>query len=104
MCRHCANTSAKLPFNVHGNNVPVPKSKCLWLNGDQSERVLRRQFHLIGVESGVDVMAEWDMQWYRKFCNIQKKHQYDIGGDRQPGWLQRLQPLRGEPAGVCTCR
>ena len=79
MCQTlCKHISQGLPFNVHGSNVPVPKSKCLWLNGDQSERVLREQFHRIGVESGVDVMAEWDMQWYRKFCNIQKEHRYGL--------------------------
>ena len=35
MCQTlCKHISQGLPFNVHGNNVPVPKSKCLWLNGD----------------------------------------------------------------------
>ena len=58
--------------------MDVPRAKCLWLNGDQSERITRRQFNLIGVESGVDVIAEWDMQWYRKFCKIQKENEYGL--------------------------
>jgi hypothetical protein len=32
----------------------------------------------IGVDRGVDVIGEWDMMWYRKFCKIQKKHKYDL--------------------------
>jgi hypothetical protein len=63
--------------------VDISKGKCLWLNGDQSERITRRQFNLIGVDRGVDVIGEWDMAWYRKFCKIQgggpgKKGRYDL--------------------------
>mgnify|MGYP002624113031 FL=1 len=79
MCQTlCKHISQQIPFNVHGGLVGVSRGKCLWLNGDQSERVTRRQFNLIGVEKGVDVVGEWDMQWYRQFCRIQKKHQYDL--------------------------
>jgi len=65
-------------FNVHGMMVPVKKSKVLWLNGDQNERILRRQFATIGVDRGIDVIGEWDMAWYRRFKKIQKKHEYDL--------------------------
>ena len=79
MCQTlCKHISQGIPFNVHGANVPVPKEKCLWLNGDQSERVLRNQFEEKGMQSNVDVMAEWDMQWYRQFCNLQNEKQYAL--------------------------
>ena len=79
MCQTlCKHISQGRPFNVHGGMMDVPRAKCLWLNGDQSERITRRQFNLIGVESGVDVIAEWDMQWYRRFCKIQKEHEYGL--------------------------
>jgi hypothetical protein len=65
-------------FNVHGMMVPVKKSKVLWLNGDQNERILRRQFATIGVDRGIDVIGEWDMAWYRRFKKIQNKHKYDL--------------------------
>lgn len=79
MCQTLAkHLSQGKAFNVHGGMVPVKKSKILWLNGDQNERVLRRQFATIGVERGVDVIGEWDMSWYRRFVKIQKKHKYDL--------------------------
>lgn len=72
MCQTlCKHISQGKPFNVHGGLVDIKKGKCLWLNGDQSERITRRQFNLIGVDRGVDVVGEWDMAWYRKFCRIQ---------------------------------
>ena len=30
------------------------------------------------MESNVDVMAEWDMQWYRQFCNLQNEKQHAL--------------------------
>ena len=75
MCKHVVQGK---PFNVHGKLFQVPKGKALWLNGDQSERITRRQFNLIGVETGVDVVGEWDMQWYRRFCDMQNKGKYDL--------------------------
>ncbi len=79
MCQTlCKHISQGIPFNVHGANVPVPKAKCLWLNGDQSERVLRNQFEEKGMKTNVDVMAEWDMQWYRQFCKIQHEKHYAL--------------------------
>ena len=65
-------------FEVHGKMFDVPKGKVLWLNGDQSERITRRQLNLIGVESGVDVVGEWDMAWYRRFCSFQQAKEYDL--------------------------
>ena len=75
LCKHIVQGR---PFNVHGKTFPVPKGKVLWLNGDQSERITRRQFNLIGVETGVDFIPEWDMQWYRRFCKMQKEGKYDL--------------------------
>ena len=75
LCKHV--TQGK-PFNVHGKMFDVPRGKALWLNGDQSERVLKRQFELIGVTTGVDVVAEWDMAWYRRFCRMQEEGKYDL--------------------------
>ena len=72
MCQTlCKHISQGKPFEVYGALETVPKGRCLWLNGDQSERIVRRQFGVIGVESGVDVVGEWDMQWFRRFCKIQ---------------------------------
>ena len=79
MCQTIAkHLSQGKAFNVYGGMVPVHKSKVLWLNGDQNERILRRQFAAIGVERGVDVIGEWDISWYRRFVKIQKKHKYDL--------------------------
>jgi len=50
----------------------------LWLNGDQNERILRRQFKMIDAGSGIKVMGEWDMSWYRRFCKYQKAGKYDL--------------------------
>ena len=74
----CKHVSQGKPFNIHGSLVDVPRGKCLWLNGDQSERITKRQFNLIGVERGVDVVGEWDMQWYRRFCRMQEERKYDL--------------------------
>jgi len=74
----CKHVSQGIPFNVYGNNVPVPKAKCLWLNGDQSEMVLRNQFEEKDMTTNVDVVAEWDMQWYRRFCQIQHEEHYAL--------------------------
>jgi hypothetical protein len=72
MCQTlCKHISQARPFEVYGALEKLPKGRCLWLNGDQSERIVRRQFEAIGVESGVDVVGEWDMQWFRRFCKIQ---------------------------------
>ena len=79
MCQTlCKHISSGKSFNVHGGLVEVNPGKCLWLNGDQSERITRRQFNLIGVDNGVDVIGEWDMQWYRRFCKIQNERKYDL--------------------------
>jgi hypothetical protein len=53
-------------------------AKVLWLNGDQNERIVRRQFMQLGVEHGVDVIPEWDMSWYRRFRKLQNKFKYDL--------------------------
>jgi hypothetical protein len=66
------------PFNVYGGLVNVPVGKVLWLNGDQNERILRRQMKLIGCDKNVKVVTEWDMQWYSRFKKIQKKNKYDL--------------------------
>ena len=79
MCQTIAKHLAQgRPFDCFGALVEVPKSKVLWLNGDQNERIVRRQFMQLGVDRGVDVIGEWDMMWYRKFCRIQNKHKYDL--------------------------
>lgn len=79
MCQTlCKHISQGIPFDVHGANVPVEQGRCLWLNGDQSERVLRQQFEMIGCDQNIDVMSEWDMAWYRQFCKIQTKHHYRL--------------------------
>ena len=72
MCQTlCKHISQGRPFEVYGAMEKLPKGRCLWLNGDQSERIVRRQFQSIGVTSGVHVVGEWDMQWFRRFCKIQ---------------------------------
>lgn len=79
MCQTIAkHLSQGKPFDCFGGMVEVPQSKVLWLNGDQNERIVRRQFMQLGVTNGVDVIGEWDMMWYRKFCRIQKKYKYDL--------------------------
>ena len=65
-------------FNVYGGLVEVPTGKVLWLNGDQNERILRRQMKLIGCDKNVKVITEWDMQWYSRFKKIQNKNKYDL--------------------------
>jgi len=65
-------------FNVYGSLVNVPVGKVLWLNGDQNERILRRQMKLIGCDKNVKVVTEWDMQWYARFKRMQKKYAYDL--------------------------
>ena len=67
-----------IAFNIHGGLVNVPKGKVLWLNGDQNERILRRQFSMIDAGSGIKIMPEWDMQWYRRFCKYQQKSKFDL--------------------------
>ena len=79
MCQTIAkHLSGGVPFDVYGGLVDVPKSKVLWLNGDQNERIVRRQFMQLGVEHGVDVIPEWDMSWYRRFRKLQNKFKYDL--------------------------
>lgn len=79
MCQTIAkHLSGGIPFDVYGGLVDVPKCRVLWLNGDQNERIVRRQFMQLGVECGVDVIPEWDMNWYRRFCKLQKKYKYDL--------------------------
>ena len=65
-------------FNVYGGLVNVPSGKVLWLNGDQNERILRRQMKLIGCDKNVKVVTEWDMQWYSRFKKMQNKYAYDL--------------------------
>ena len=82
MCQTlCKHISQGISFDVHGGLVDVPKGRCLWLNGDQNERIVRRQFDLIGVTGGVDVVGEWDMSWYSRFKKLQgpkEKPNYDL--------------------------
>ena len=79
MCQTIAkHINRGLPFNMHGGLVHVPAGKVLWLNGDQNERILRRQFKMIDAGSGIKVMGEWDMSWYRRFCKYQKAGKYDL--------------------------
>jgi hypothetical protein len=85
MCQTlCKHISQGLSFEVYGALVNVKKGRCLWLNGDQSERIVRRQFESIGVKSGVSVVGEWDMQWYRRFCKLQGGG-VDENGNYAPG-------------------
>ena len=65
-------------FNVYGALVNVPVGKVLWLNGDQNERILRRQLKTTNSEVNVEVIPEWDMMWYPKFKKIQKRYKYDL--------------------------
>ena len=65
-------------FNVYGALVNVPVGKVLWLNGDQNERILRRQMKLIGCDKNVKVVTEWDMQWYSRFKKMLNKNKYDL--------------------------
>jgi len=69
-----------IPFEVYGDTVHVPKGKVLWLNGDQNERVVKRQFDQIGIKNtrNVHVEEEWDIQWYTRFTKRQNKHKYDL--------------------------
>ena len=65
-------------FDVFGSLVSVPKGRVLWLNGDQNERILRRQLKQTNCDVNVEVIPEWDMTWYAKFKKIQKKNKYDL--------------------------
>ena len=79
MCQTLAkHISQGKAFNMHGGMVDVPAGKVLWLNGDQNERILRRQFMMIDAGDNIDVVGEWDMQWYRRFCKYQNTHKYDL--------------------------
>ena len=79
MCQTIAKHISKgKAFNIHGGLVDVPVGKVLWLNGDQNERILRRQFMMIGAGENIDVVGEWDMQWYRRFCKYQKANKYAL--------------------------
>ena len=79
MCQTIAKHISKgKAFNIHGGLVDVPVGKVLWLNGDQNERILRRQFMMIDAGENIDVVGEWDMQWYRRFCKYQKANKYDL--------------------------
>lgn len=81
LCKHI--TQAK-PFEVYGAMEELPAGKCLWLNGDQSARIVRRQFEAMGVDSGVKVVGEWDMSWYSRFKRLQGGGQ-DESGVYTPG-------------------
>jgi hypothetical protein len=70
--------SQGIGFDVYGEPVPVQKSKVLWLNGDQNPKTLKKQFKRMGVDFGVDIVGEWDMAWYRRFCKMQQANQYDL--------------------------
>ncbi len=79
MCQTLAKHISKgVAFNIHGGLVDVPAGKVLWLNGDQNERILRRQFEMIDAGDNIDVVGEWDMQWYRRFCKYQNAAKYDM--------------------------
>ena len=79
MCQTIAkHISRGKAFNIHGGLVDVPVGKVLWLNGDQNERILRRQFKMIDAGHNIHVVGEWDMQWYRRFCKYQKANKYDL--------------------------
>ena len=79
MCQTIAKHISKgKAFNIHGGLVDVPVGKVLWLNGDQNERILRRQFMMIDAGDNIDVLGEWDMQWYRRFCKYQQANKYDL--------------------------
>ena len=79
MCQTLAKHISKgKAFNIHGGLVDVPAGKVLWLNGDQNERILRRQFEMIDAGESIDVVGEWDMQWYRRFCKYQTAAKYDL--------------------------
>ena len=79
MCQTLAKHISKgVAFNIHGGLVDVPVGKVLWLNGDQNERILRRQFEMIDAGENIDVVGEWDMQWYRRFCKYQAAAKYDM--------------------------
>ena len=81
MCMTIAKHIADgIPFEVYGDKVSVPMGKVLWLNGDQNERVLRRQFEQVNIKNkkNVEVIGEWDMQWYSRFEKLQKKNKYDL--------------------------
>jgi hypothetical protein len=79
MCQTLAKHISKgVAFNIHGGLVDVPAGKVLWLNGDQNERILRRQFEMIDAGENIDVVGEWDMQWYRRFCKYQAAAKYDM--------------------------
>ncbi len=79
MCQTLAKHISKgKAFNIHGGLVDVPAGKVLWLNGDQNERILRRQFEMIDAGENIDVVGEWDMQWYRRFCKYQAAAKYDM--------------------------
>jgi hypothetical protein len=67
-----------IPFDVFGETVPVDTCRALWLNGDQNPKILKKQLERIGVEKGVDVVGEWDLAWYSRFCRMQKERKYDI--------------------------
>ena len=81
MCMTIAKHIADgIPFEVYGDRVNVPMGKVLWLNGDQNERVLRRQFEQVNISNkeNVKIVGEWDMQWYTRFKNMQNKNKYDV--------------------------
>ena len=81
MCMTIAKHIADgIPFEVYGDKVSVPVGKVLWLNGDQNERVLRRQFEQVNIKNtrNVHIIGEWDMQWYSRFEKLQKKNKYDL--------------------------
>ena len=130
MCQTlCKHVSQGKPFEVYGAMEDLPKGKCLWLNGDQGARIVRRQFEAIGVDTGVDVVGEWDMSWYSRFKRIQgggideegvyKPGRYDLVvidsldgcNDSNPYEenrreyalpLKRLARRNGEDFGACT--
>ena len=78
LCRHI---SEGIPLNVLGQNVPIKAGRCLWLNGDQNERIVRRQFEMHKITKNVNFVRDWDMAWYRRFCKLQgpvDKPKYDL--------------------------
>ena len=79
MCQTLAKHINKgISFNIHGGMVDVPAGKVLWLNGDQNERILKRQFKMIDAGRGIKVVGEFDMTWYDRFKKFQKEGKYDL--------------------------
>ena len=77
MCQTIAKHISKgKAFNIHGGLVDVPVGKVLWLNGDQNERILRRQFMMIDAGDNIDVVGEWICSGIA--AEVPKANKYDL--------------------------